>query len=65
MLRRLLRAERNNVAKKYYEQHDIPDHEHVVAKSVAIIATPIGVGEIEGEYEMVHVVRKHGKHGER
>ena len=50
---------------KYYEQHDIPGHEHVVAKSVAIVATPIGVGEIEGEYEMVHVVRKHGKHGER
>ena len=49
---------------KYYEQHDIPGHEHVIAKSVAIIATPIGVGEIKGEYEMVHVVRKHGKHGE-
>lgn len=53
------------MAKKYYEQHDIPGHEHVVAKSVAIVATPIGVGEIKGEYEMVHVVRKHGKHGER
>ena len=51
--------------KEYYEQRDIPGHKHVIAKRVAIIASPIGIGEIEGEHEMVHVVRKHDEHGER